>query len=143
MGLIYAEIGQTKPYELQQEEMLVSLLRTADIVRYFLEGTLKNWGISIEQYNVLRILKGAKDNCCPTLDIASKMVSRAPNITRLLDKLIDKGFVSRGSCPDDRRIVFVRLTHKGASILAESSVRLKKAVITLTPFGRNGMKSMV
>jgi DNA-binding MarR family transcriptional regulator len=113
MGRIAREIRQDKPYARLEEEAAVTLLRTADVLRSLLDGALKPFGLSGEQYNVLRILRGSPARGLPTLEIASRMVSRAPNITRLVDKLIRKGLVSRCPQAGDRRVVVVKITAKG------------------------------
>ena len=74
--------------------------------------------MSNEQYNVLRILRGAGENGLPTLEISSRMLSRSPNITRLLDRLIAKKLVRRSRPKEDRRVVIVSLTPQGLELLA-------------------------
>jgi DNA-binding MarR family transcriptional regulator len=113
MGTIYAELRQERPYERREEELLVTLLRTADVLRHALERGLEPSGLSLEQYNVLRILRGAPRGC-QTLEIATRMVSRSPNITRLIDKLIAKDLVQRERSARDRRCAVVKLTAAGA-----------------------------
>jgi DNA-binding MarR family transcriptional regulator len=121
MGKIAEEIRQTRPFASLEAEAVVTLLRTADVIRTQVEAALKPWGLSGEQYNVLRILRGAPDHTHPTLEIASRMISRAPNITRLIDKLIRKGLVLRQPSAEDRRVVEVRLTPKGLRAVAEAT----------------------
>ena len=125
MGKIAEEIRQARPFKTLEAEAMVTLLRTADVIRTQLEAALKPWGLSGEQYNVLRILRGAPDHAHPTLEVASRMISRAPNITRLIDKLIGKGLVFRRSSEDDRRVVEVRLTPKGLRVVIESTPALE------------------
>ena len=117
MGRIAGDLKQEKAFARLEEEAAVTLLRTADVLRSLLDGALKPFGLSGEQYNVLRILRGSPSKGLPTLEIASRMVSRAPNITRLVDKLIQKGLVSRCPQPDDRRVVVVRITGTGRRLV--------------------------
>jgi len=126
MGKILAELRQSKPFPRPEPEALVTLLRTSDVVRGRIEETLKPWGLSPEQYNVLRILRGAPDGCHPTLEIAARMVSRAPNITRLIDKLIRKGLVTRCGAEGDRRVVMIRIAPAGQKVLAEATPALDR-----------------
>jgi DNA-binding MarR family transcriptional regulator len=113
LGKIYDEIKQSKPFERPAQEAAIALLRTADILRARVEAALLPHGVSPEQYNVLRILRGAPDQSLPTLEIASRMIARSPNITRLIDKLVRKKLVSRCDHERDRRIVVVKLTPQG------------------------------
>ncbi|HEV3029762.1 MAG TPA: MarR family transcriptional regulator [Planctomycetota bacterium] len=113
MGKIYGEIKQAKRFVRPAQEAAVALLRTADVLRARIEAALLPHGISPEQYNVLRILRGAPDQRLPTLEIASRMIARSPNITRLIDKLVRKELVSRCDHERDRRIVVVKLTSEG------------------------------
>ena len=110
---IYAEIEQSRPFARPQQEALVTLTRTADVLRHALERELAPHGVSPEQYNVLRILRGAGTGGHPTLEIARRMISRSPNVTRLIDKLISAGLARREPGTRDRRQAFVRLTPAG------------------------------
>jgi DNA-binding MarR family transcriptional regulator len=123
MGTIYAELKQQRPYERREEELLVTLLRTADVLRHALERGLGPSGLSLEQYNILRILRGAPQGCL-TLEIATRMVSRSPNITRLIDKLIAKDLVRREHSARDRRCAVVKLTAAGARLLTATASTL-------------------
>jgi DNA-binding MarR family transcriptional regulator len=81
-------------------------------------------GVTLQQYNVLRILRGAGPEGLPTLEIAERMIEQAPGITRLLDRLEAKDLVHRERCPDDRRQVTCRINEDGLALLA----RLDKVV---------------
>ena len=117
MGKIYDELKQSKRFADPRQEAAIALLRTADVLRSRIEAALLPHQVSPEQYNVLRILRGAPGHSLPTLEIASRMITRAPNITRLIDKLVQKQFVSRCDHDRDRRVVVVKLTPKGLSLV--------------------------
>ena len=117
MGKIYDELKQSKKFADPRQEAAIALLRTADVLRSRIETALLPHQVSPEQYNVLRILRGAPDHSLPTLEIASRMITRAPNITRLIDKLVQKKLVSRCDHDSDRRVVVVKLTAKGLDLL--------------------------
>jgi DNA-binding MarR family transcriptional regulator len=117
MGKIYDELKQSKRFADPRQEATIALLRTADVLRGRTEAALLPHGLSPEQYNVLRILRGAPDRSLPTLEIASRMITRAPNITRLIDKLVQKKLVSRCDDDRDRRVVVVKLTPKGLDLV--------------------------
>src|ERR671938_456247 len=94
-----------------------TLLSTADKVRTFFETVCAPFDITGQQYNVLRILRGAEPAGLPTLTIAERMIERTPGITRMIDRLEAKGLVAREVRPHDRRCVFCRITEKGLSLL--------------------------
>jgi len=81
------------------------LLRAADKLRTFFETICVPFDITNQQYNVLRILRGAEPEGLPTLTIAERMIERTPGITRMIDRLEAKGLVVREIRPDDRRCV--------------------------------------
>lgn len=117
MGKIYDELKQSKKFADPRQEAAIALLRTADVLRGRIEATLLPHGVSPEQYNVLRILRGAPGHSLPTLEIASRMITRSPNITRLIDKLVQKKLVSRCDHDRDRRVVVVKITPKGLDLV--------------------------
>src|SRR2546423_13058399 len=94
-----------------------TLLSTADKVRTFFESVCAPFDITGQQYNVLRILRGAEPDGLPTLTIAERMIERTPGITRMIDRLEAKGLVAREVRPHDRRRVYCRITQKGLSLL--------------------------
>ena len=118
MPRIYEEIKQNKPLRTAGQLAAITIFRTADVVRHAVERSLSPFGLSNEQYNVLRILRGAGENGLPTLEISSRMLSRSPNITRLLDRLIAKKLVRRSRPKEDRRVVIASLTPQGLELLA-------------------------
>jgi DNA-binding MarR family transcriptional regulator len=118
MPKIYDEIKQKKPLRSSGQVAVITIFRTADVLRHTIERSLSAFGLSNEQYNVLRILRGAGETGLPTLEISSRMLSRSPNITRLLDRLIAKKLARRSRPKEDRRVVMVYLTSQGAELLA-------------------------
>ena len=114
---IQQEIKQNKPFHSRKEEAAVALLRTTDLLRRMIAGVVELKGITAQQYNVLRILRGAGERGLPTLDIADRMIEQTPGITRLIDRLETKDLVSRERCPTDRRQVFCRITRSGLRLL--------------------------
>lgn len=111
------EIRQQKPFVSATQEAAVSLMRTADLVRRSVTAVVEPHGITPQQYNVLRILRGAGDAGLPTLDIATRMIEQTPGITRLIDRLVLKKLVLRRRCPTDRRQIFCRITRDGLALL--------------------------
>lgn len=113
-----AEIRQNKPFQSPAQEATLALFRTSDLLERRLAQLVEPRGISLQQYNVLRILRGAGQEGTPTLDIADRMIQKAPGITRLLDKLEAKRLVRRERCPQDRRQVLCSITDAGLRLLA-------------------------
>lgn len=111
------EIGQRVPFRSAGQEAVVALLRTADDVRRSLNARLAPEGITLQQYNVLRILRGAGAHGLPTLEIGNRMIERQPGVTRLVDRLIAKGLVERSRSSQDRRMVVCTITPSGLETL--------------------------
>ncbi len=100
-----------------EEAAFLDLLRTTDLLSRGLVQMLKTEGISLTQYNVLRILRGAPGGLTCG-EIASRMITRDPDVTRLLDRLEKRGLVSRCRESKDRRMVLTRITPEGLKLLA-------------------------
>jgi DNA-binding MarR family transcriptional regulator len=97
----------------------VGLLRTSDALKRSLAQVVEPFGITPQQYNVMRILRGAGPDGLPTLTIGERMIEQTPGVTRLVDRLETKGLVARTPCPTDRRRVFCRITAAGLQVLSE------------------------
>lgn len=135
-----AQIGQAEQKPLvssRQQEGVVEILRTAAYVRRFGMHVFEQHDITNQQYNVLRILRGAGPGGLPTLDIAERMIEQTPGITRLLDKLESKKLVRRERPSDDRRQVLCYITQAGLNLLRKLDAPLKEqasqALRALTP----------
>jgi DNA-binding MarR family transcriptional regulator len=98
-------------------DVAVSILRTAALIERGYNKLVTGHGITIQQYNVLRILRGAGDEGLPTLVIRDRMIHEAPGVTRLLDKLEQAGYARRDRSGTDRRQVFCYITDDGRAIL--------------------------
>jgi len=99
--------------------VILSLLMTANQLNDEVAETLKPFGLSIPQFNVLRILRGQKGKPANLSTIQDRMVSKMSNTTRLVDKLITKGLVERITCEKNRRKVEITITDRGLELLAE------------------------
>lgn len=100
------------------EAAFVGLLVVADHLRVQLEAVCQRHGLTHMQYNLLRILRGAPPEGHPRYEIANRLVSRAPDVTRLLDRLDRQGLVERDWAPDNRRLSVARITARGRALLA-------------------------
>ncbi len=108
-----------KPSSTLQQEAYLSLLRTADALARGAEEVIKPFGLSGTQYNILRILRGAGPGglCCH--EAAERMLTRDPDITRLLDRLERQGLIVRTRASSDRRVITAQITPEGLRILAK------------------------
>src|SRR5918912_3255630 len=109
--------GKTRAGSPPARSAYATLLSAADRVRASFEAVCAPFDITAQQYNVLRILRGAEPEGLPTLTIAERMIERTPGITRMVDRLEAKGLVAREVRPHDRRCVYCRITQKGLSLL--------------------------
>lgn len=133
MAKIYEEIKQKKPLRTSGEVSAITIFRTADVIRHAVESALAPFSLSNEQYNVLRILRGAGEGGLPTLEISSRMLSRSPNITRLLDRLIAKKLVRRTRPKQDRRVVIASITAQGLELLGHLDGVIQTVFKTFPP----------
>jgi DNA-binding MarR family transcriptional regulator len=108
---------QKKPVHSLEEDVFVNLQRTADVLLRRVEETLKPHGLSPTQYNVLRILRGAASKGLACREIAKRMITRDPDVTRLLDRLEARGWIARARESGDRRVITTRITAKGLNVL--------------------------
>jgi DNA-binding MarR family transcriptional regulator len=112
----------------RQQDAVVSVLRTANYLDRFCSPVFDQRGITSQQFNVLRILRGAGLGGLPTLDIAERMIEQAPGITRLLDRLEKKKLVRRERPSDNRRQVLCYITKPGLDILQELDAPVRSKV---------------
>lgn len=122
------ELHQSRPFRSRREELFLALLRTAAVVRRPLAKVVEDHGLSLAQYNVLRILRGAGEDGLPTLAIRERMIEEAAGITRLIDKLERAGYVQRSRDATDRRQVYCRITDAGTRLLVEVDPHLISAI---------------
>jgi DNA-binding MarR family transcriptional regulator len=113
------EIRQTKPFRSLQEQLVINLMRTTRAVEEgWIQYLKRTAGISPSQYNILRILRGARPKAVKISDISDRMITRDPDVTRLVDRLIRQGLVRRERDTDDRRVVLVEVTAAGLALLS-------------------------
>ncbi|HJZ89732.1 MAG TPA: MarR family transcriptional regulator [Gemmataceae bacterium] len=102
-----------------QQEVYLGLWRTYDRLRALEDDLFAGFELTAQQYNVLRLLKAARPDPVPTLALADRLVSRAPDITRMIDRLEERGLVTRERLPEDRRVVRVSVTDRGLELLTQ------------------------
>ena len=113
------EIRQTKPFASLAEEAHLNLARTAALLDHRLGELFREHGITATQYNVLRILRGAGEKGLCRNDVRDRLVSQVPDATRLLDRMMEMGLVSRVRDAEDKRYVTARITDRGLKLLAD------------------------
>jgi DNA-binding MarR family transcriptional regulator len=109
-----------------EEAAFLELVRTTDLLSRGLVRVLKTEDLSSTQYNVLRILRGARE-ALPCGEIASRMITRDPDVTRLLDRMEKRGLISRNREEKDRRTVLARITPTGLKVLARLDEPIQSA----------------
>jgi len=118
-GKILQELRQNRPFRHLEEELFLNVQRTADVLMQELLDVLKPFGLSVTQYNVLRILRGAGEAGLSCKDIGARLITRDPDITRLLDRLERRHLLTRNRAKQDRRFVSIRITDHGLAVLRE------------------------
>jgi len=116
---LQAELKQKIPFTSREQEAYLSLLRTADALQLQIEARLKDFGLTGTQYNALRILRGAGAGGLPCCEIGERMITHDPDITRLLNRLEDRGLVERTRARHDRRVIYGKITAVGLKLLRE------------------------
>jgi DNA-binding MarR family transcriptional regulator len=121
------ELGKKNPFDSTEQEACLNLVRTLDYIQCHVVRLFEGYQLSGPQYNVLRILRGHGGAGVPTSVIAGEMVTRMPDITRLVDRLEQASLAERRRTPSDRRVVLVRITPRGLELLD----RLDRPVLEL------------
>jgi DNA-binding MarR family transcriptional regulator len=117
-GRIQSELRQSKPVGSLEEEAFLNVQRTANVLSQAMGELLKAHDLTQTQYNVLRILRGAGPAGLNAGEIGERMITRDPDVTRLLDRLGRRGLAERWRCTEDRRVVWTRITDAGRELIA-------------------------
>lgn len=122
-----SEIKQSSPFRSLYQEAGLAIQRTAALVGHAHEAAFKPFGVSGAQYNVLRILRGAGEGGLCRNEIGERLVTRVPDVTRLLDRLEERGLIERAREGNDRRFVNTRITAAGRELL----IRIEEPLVEL------------
>ncbi len=114
-----AKKSRRRGFDSPAQEAFLNLWRTYDRLRILEEELFERYELTPQQYNALRLLRGEHPGHLPTLRLAARLVSRAPDITRLLDRLVQQGLIERLRDPEDRRQIQVGITSSGLGLLRE------------------------
>jgi len=120
------DIRQKRPFKSQHEEALLNVIRTSATLTDALDLVLKKHGVTSTQYNVLRILRGAEPSGLCRNELRDRMLTRMPDMTRLLDRMEEAGLVSRSREGEDRRMVLTRITKQGRKLVDELDAPVTK-----------------
>src|SRR5262245_49689177 len=110
------ELKKKQPFELPEQEAMLNILRTADRLQIRFARLFRKFGLTPQQYNVLRILRG-EARPLPILEVAARMITVVPGITALIDRLESASLVERKRCDEDRRVTYVAITPQAIEIL--------------------------
>jgi len=116
---------RTKSFDSTRQEAYLNLWRTYDRLRALEDELFDRHDLTPQQYNALRLLRGEHPEVLATLDISKRLISRAPDITRLLDKLEQRGLIHRQRPPENRRVVHVSISSAGLDLLAKLDVAVR------------------
>jgi DNA-binding MarR family transcriptional regulator len=114
--MLQQEIKKKTPFDLPEQEAMLNLLRTADQLQIRFVRLFRQFGLTPQQYNILRILRG-EGRPLPILEIAARMITVVPGITGLIDRLESAELVERKRCSEDRRVIYVAITPKASLLL--------------------------
>ena len=118
-GRLKKELKQSKPFPTLEAEVYLNIQRTAEALLWKATELLKPYDLTPTQYNVLRILRGAGTNGLICREIGERMVSRDPDVTKLLDRLETRDLITRERDHKDRRVIIARVTEAGLKLLEE------------------------
>ena len=116
---LQAELKQKRPFTSREQEAYLAVLRTADALQSAMESKMKEFGLTGTQYNALRILRGTGPEGLPCSEIGERMITHDPDITRLLNRLEDRGLVERTRGREDRRVIYGKISAAGQKLLHE------------------------
>ncbi len=107
----------SRPFKSVEEEAILSIARTAAVIEHAGAEALKPFNLTITQYNVLRILRGAGSEGLCRNEVGQRLVTKVPDVTRLLDRMEASGLIVRQRAGEDRRFVTTQITDKGLTLL--------------------------
>ena len=143
-GRIQDEIKQTRPIPTLEEEAYLNVQRTANVLLQDVAELLKGHNLTPTQYNVLRILRGAGEHGLSAGEVGDRMITRDPDVTRLLDRLEARGLAERWRCTEDRRVVWTRITPAGLDPIAPLDAEVNEIHLRrLSHLGQDRLTSLI
>jgi DNA-binding MarR family transcriptional regulator len=127
MGEILRDrIKQTVPFEDRAQEAMLNLFVTSAHVRRRVESACAEFDLQFSHHNVLRILRGIHPEGHPRCEISERVLDPSPDVTRLIDKLVERGLVERSRSEEDRRMMIHTITDKGIALLDELDPKIRR-----------------
>lgn len=114
---LQSQLKKKHPFEIPEEEVHLNIMRTYSVIMGPSQNLFKEHNLSSPLYNILRILRGVGPEGLPCSQIGERMVTRVPDVTRLVDRLEKSGWVTRDRCTEDRRVVTIKITKTGKEML--------------------------
>jgi MarR family transcriptional regulator, organic hydroperoxide resistance regulator len=119
-------VARQKKFDSLEQEAYLQLWRTYDRLKELEDRAFERYELSAQQYNALRILRSVRPGTMPTSAVGAKLVSRAPDMTRLLDKLEERGLIRRERRPENRRVVECGITPQGVELLDRLAAEVRR-----------------
>jgi DNA-binding MarR family transcriptional regulator len=141
MAGLQLEIAQQPPFSSVEEEALLNVMRTSDCLHRAFHRKTRDWGVTSTQYNVLRILRGARPRGLTCTAIGARMITSEPDITRLLSRLKTLKFVRQQRDHHDRRVVWTRISDAGLELLRGMDPVIERLTIDL--LGRDELAEFI
>jgi DNA-binding MarR family transcriptional regulator len=126
MSVVETASGSGRRFDSLQQEAYLALWRTYDRLQAIEESLFKSFGLTAQQYNLLRLLRAGDGVPIPTLSVVERLVSRAPDVTRMIDRLEARGWLARSRSSSDRRAVLVAITSSGIELLDQIAQPLRQ-----------------
>jgi DNA-binding MarR family transcriptional regulator len=120
----------TARFDSPQQEAYLALWRTYDRLRFLEDELFAKFDLTPQQYNLLRLVRASHPNPVPTLSLMARLVSRAPDVTRMLDRLEEREWIIRTRSDEDRQAVLVRLTGAGLALLRQIVEPLRESALS-------------
>jgi len=143
MGEILKKRLKQEKFSGIEQEGLLNLFIASNYLHSKLEEVCSEFNITLSQFNVLRILKGAHPAGYPRHEIIRRMVEPAPDVTRLIDRLIKEGLVERYDTQEDRRLSLARITKKGVNLLSKINPEIDKFIFSYSSTLTKSEKEML
>ncbi len=143
-GKLQAEIHQTRPFERLEEEAVLNILRTAEVLQRTLAEFLKEFDLSPTQYNVLRILRGAGAAGVTCSQIGERLLTHDPDITRLLDRMEARALIARERSSTDRRAIITRISGDGLRLVDSIDAPIRAMTqLRMGKFEQNSLTGLI
>ena len=133
---------QTQKFSSEKQKAVLNLMYTTYLLKTLITTVLKEFDLTMEQYNVLRILRGKHPQCMCVKDIAGRMIERSSNVPRIADRLVAKKLIDRFQSEDDKRHTSLSITSKGLLVLQKSLTKIERIDYNLSFLSDEEVKNL-